>query len=73
MVRRYAAAATGSRQAPALGWDYIQTRLILRPAPGVQTSPKEQQEAFASSEMEWFRSSLRLPGPTACGPRSSTT
>jgi hypothetical protein len=42
--------------------DYVQTRLTLRPAPGVQTSPKEQQEAFASSGMEWFRSSLHLPG-----------
>jgi hypothetical protein len=74
MARRYPAAATGSPSNSCLSVrDYLQTRLTPRPAPGVQTSPKEQQEAFASSEIQWFRFSLRMPGPAACGPRFSTT
>jgi SAM-dependent methyltransferase len=32
------------------------------PPPATQTWPKARRDAFASTEMEWFRSSLRLPG-----------
>jgi SAM-dependent methyltransferase len=33
------------------------------PPPDPQSWPQLQQDAFASAEMEWFRASLRLPGP----------
>ena len=34
------------------------------PPPDPQSWPEPQQDAFASTEMEWFRASLRLPGVT---------